>query len=237
MKTLLSLFVVVAMVAPLSADVVLLQETFEGAAPGTPLNTLGWTSTSSTAVISASVIDQGQSVDWPSGSDWPVLTKGFTHTPVAGEEYTLSATLYAPGTTGHYSDLRILSSAPNVVPELGIIAGYSTLSFGIPNVLNVVTVTPQPLTPVDVKMVVKDNWIDCYYKANGAADWISAGGGNPGASYLVSAFTGVSIIGHAGMGGGMDSVLLTTNVPEPTTLSLLATGVLGLLAYAWRKRR
>jgi hypothetical protein len=28
-----------------------------------------------------------------------------------------------------------------------------------------------------------------------------------------------------------------TAVPEPTMLALLATGVIGLLAYAWRKRR
>jgi hypothetical protein len=30
---------------------------------------------------------------------------------------------------------------------------------------------------------------------------------------------------------------LTTQTPEPSTLALLATGLVGLLAYAWRKRK
>jgi hypothetical protein len=39
--------------------------------------------------------------------------------------------------------------------------------------------------------------------------------------------------------GGLDAVTLTVTSPspEPSTIVLLVTGVLGLLAYAWRKRR
>jgi hypothetical protein len=33
------------------------------------------------------------------------------------------------------------------------------------------------------------------------------------------------------------TVLQSTAVPEPTTLTLLATGALGLLGYGWRKRK
>ena len=36
---------------------------------------------------------------------------------------------------------------------------------------------------------------------------------------------------------GNDLVLTTTAVPEPGTLLLMVTGVIGLLAYAWRKRK
>lgn len=34
-----------------------------------------------------------------------------------------------------------------------------------------------------------------------------------------------------------DAVRLTAAVPEPSVLALLVTGLLGLLAYAWRKRK
>ncbi len=39
---------------------------------------------------------------------------------------------------------------------------------------------------------------------------------------------------------GFDNLMLQTNppeIPEPSTLALLATGLLGLLCYAWRKRK
>jgi hypothetical protein len=36
--------------------------------------------------------------------------------------------------------------------------------------------------------------------------------------------------------GGLDNVVVTVS-PEPSVVMLMATGVLGLLAYAWRKRR
>jgi hypothetical protein len=39
------------------------------------------------------------------------------------------------------------------------------------------------------------------------------------------------------IGSGATWVDLSIAVPEPSTLLLLSTGVLGLLAYAWRRRR
>ncbi len=40
---------------------------------------------------------------------------------------------------------------------------------------------------------------------------------------------------EVGLGGGAG--MTTVAVPEPSTLALLAAGLAGLLAYAWRKRR
>ena len=34
-----------------------------------------------------------------------------------------------------------------------------------------------------------------------------------------------------------DIIAAASSVPEPTTVVLLTTGLLGLLAYAWRRRR
>ena len=44
---------------------------------------------------------------------------------------------------------------------------------------------------------------------------------------------------HVGLSplGGLMSAASVTAVPEPGTFALLAAGLLGLLAYTWRKRR
>ena len=45
-----------------------------------------------------------------------------------------------------------------------------------------------------------------------------------------------SHVGLPSLGGLMPAASVTA-APEPTTLSLIAAGLLGLLAYGWRKRR
>jgi len=45
------------------------------------------------------------------------------------------------------------------------------------------------------------------------------------------------MLGDASSNGGANIVWDYVNVPEPSTLALLATGLFGLLCYAWRKRK
>ena len=53
---------------------------------------------------------------------------------------------------------------------------------------------------------------------------------------------GTYYFGMAGYDGGasgivMDNLSSTATVPEPSAIVLVVTGLIGLLAYAWRKRR
>jgi hypothetical protein len=107
----------------------------------------------------------------------------------------------------------------------------------VPNVAVWFSVTPQPTVPVDVKLVLQGNQADCYWRTTGTADWTYMGQ-KTGIGWSISAYDEVRIGAHGGMAGGLDSILLTSSaVPEPTTFALLTTGLFGLLAYAWRRRR
>ena len=97
MKTLLSVLVVLAMaLSPLCADTTLLQENFDGAgaAAGNPINGYNGWSGSSLMVFSSTLVDSGLSAGVAgTGTEYPKVTKGFSHTPLSGEVYTLTATL------------------------------------------------------------------------------------------------------------------------------------------------
>jgi hypothetical protein len=57
-----------------------------------------------------------------------------------------------------------------------------------------------------------------------------------GDGYAISGYDTMWQVGQGS--GGVDSITLSAApVPEPTTAILLCTGVIGLLAYAWRKRK
>ncbi len=239
MKTLLQVLVfALAIASPLFADTVILQEDFEGALPGTTVDGYNGWSGFDPIVISGTALDSGQSADWSGGSDsWATrVTKGFTHTPVAGEIYTLTATLLSPQSSVTDAELHIRSSADPENQMQGVSICYGDMQFGVMNSSNVIKITPQPTTATDVKFVLQGDSSDFYYKAHGDSTWISAGGFTS-LGWSISAYDQITISGHGGYAGGIDSILLTANVPEPSAVCLLVMGAFGMLAYAWRKRK
>lgn len=238
MKTLIHVMVLSLMVvSPLCASTLILEENFEVGAAGTALNTLGWAGDSN-ILISSAVLDSGQSADWASGSpEWTAITKAFSYTPGAGDSYTLSATLYAPGTGGEYADVRVQDSTDTGGTMQGIAFGYNELVFGIINTEDSIKITPLPMTLIDAKLVAYGDTTDCYYRNHGAGAWTNAGQ-LTGLGLSLSSFDQIVVNGHGGYAGGIDSISLTAApVPEPSSILMIVTGLFGLLAYAWRKRK
>ena len=70
--------------------------------------------------------------------------------------------------------------------------------------------------------------------ANGTLTWQYVASGLPGTSGSVGTLgNGADYVNLDDSGGGIETVV----VPEPAMLTLVASGLLGLLAYAWRKRK
>lgn len=245
MKALLSALVVLAMASPLCADMVLLSENFNGTV-GNAVTTLpGWTG-GGDVKLSSTVIDSGNSADFLSGTvGWGpsnVVTKSFTHTPGVGEIYTLTATLSAPGTSGQYVEVNLVNSVTGARADNQF--GYSSLYMGVTGVVggyasdavHQIWGDVQPTVPVDIKYVLSDTLTQAYAKlhTDSAFSLVYSLATTPPA---LSGYNQVQVVGHGGYAGNADTILLTSNIPEPTTIILLATGLIGLLAYTWRKRR
>ena len=80
----------------------------------------------------------------------------------------------------------------------------------------------------------------------GSTTPVTTGNGTLTWKYVTSGLTGGSgVVGQLGNGqyymqfdangGGVETIATAT--PEPGTVALLASGLAGLLAYAWRKRK
>lgn len=241
MKTFVSVLVVLALTAASSlAETVLLQEDFNGTV-GTSVadGVSGWAGAAG-IVRSSDTLDVGNSASWAGGSAaWLSVDKTFTHTSVAGETYTLTATLYAPGTGGEDAEIHIRNSSDPYNQGLGAAIAYGSLNFALPNVENYFVIRPQPTAATDVKLVMQGTTADFFYRTHKSSDpdpWTHAGQ-KTGLGWSCSVYDEVHIGAHGGYAGGIDSILLTSSVPEPTSCALLASGLIGLLCYAWRKRK
>ncbi|MBU4270904.1 MAG: PEP-CTERM sorting domain-containing protein [Planctomycetes bacterium] len=267
MKTLLSALIVLALACPLYADVVLLSEDFgSGGTPavGSALRGYnGWFgyATDDVLKISDAVADVGQSAafnapygtGYPAGRNWPEVSKSFSHFgggPVAGEVYTLSATIVASTSGYHGMGVELSTTTTGWADGTFVTAWYGPAQGGYGNKIwagssidGAMAYSTPALTngvAYDMKAVVSTASTDFYYKVHTDSTWTLMG---TGSGQTLSSFQYVNIIGvvgtynWSGTGIPLDTVVLSSNIPEPSTLALLATGLLGLLCYAWRKRR
>lgn len=242
MKSLLSALIVLAMVSPLCADMVLVQENFDGAGAvaGNPVNGYnGWSDITGVdnIIFSSTTIDSGLSIGTAgNGTDkYPKVGKEIGHVAGADEVYTLTATLLIHD-AAEYTVVELQN------PTTGAVAyacyGSGGMDCGYWDGANEwdISGTVTLNEAVDLKMVVSTNNINFSQRLHGASEWTDVG--SIAQAVSASMFSKVNIGNkNANPGGLADSILLTSGIPEPATGALVASGLLGLLAYAWRKRR
>ena len=244
MKSLLSILIVLTIVSPLCAGQVLVYEDFESGTVTNPIvdGVSGWTG-DAYIMYSDRLVDSGQSAE-EGALAWPYNHMAFTNTPVAGEVYTLSATVLAPGVTYPAPDASYVVLGVDKADGSGrglnacdIDVGAGALLFAFPG--GSFTVTPQPTVATDVKMEISDTAVDCYYRTHGVANWTLAGSGAGIPLATLAGYDEVTMLLHRFDNpsiSGIDTISLESSVPEPSTLALLATGMIGLIC-AWRKRK
>lgn len=242
----------VVAVSPAHANIVLLQEDFDEAGAGNPGTAVvdagsGWTGSSAAYLSNFSSLGVGNCAEWryPLGTSvWHGISHSFTDTPGAGDTYTLTGQLYVPAASNSTTSLTLADSASeNQYIETLLMYKYGGTDSGtVFKFMNgeggSITIPAGPNTTDgnDVKIVVTDSSQSFYYRTIGTTDWTSAG--SLATSLPLSTYQAVCVDFYQGFAGAVDSIQLTTSaVPEPTTLTLVISGLFGLLVYAWRKRR
>lgn len=229
MRCLVCMFIVLGLLSPLCAESVIVYDDFEGAAPGTQLNTLpGWSGADGFA-ISAATIDQGQSLDASGGAanSWPRITRTFSYTPTTEESYVFSGTLWVESSTDDYAHAQLsVDGNARLIVALGYNElvcqyegpGITASDVRIPMVYN----QDSSVATMDFKLVLTGDSFDGYWRVNGDSAWIYAGQALNGID--IAEFTQVDLYGHGGYPGKIDTISLTA-VPEPTTIVLCLIGL------------
>jgi hypothetical protein len=246
--------------APATADTILYQDTFNRGTSGTQLALNGSAPTYAITGYGASA-----SAVWTTGAYWTTdgteanvtyatRTQGnsafLPFTPQAGYIYTFSSLVACTyqATAGHYIGVGFTSgttlgdtpvyndtisawqffrnSPSNVSPpanQNGCVVNGNIVYDGI-----------DP-PPEQFSMILNTNptlWTVTFLVGANVINGPTAFTTNPTINYLAW-----GVFDHSN--GTVQNVTLSVNVqtPEPSTLALLLTGLAGLLAYAWRKRR
>ncbi|MBU4271654.1 MAG: PEP-CTERM sorting domain-containing protein [Planctomycetes bacterium] len=216
-----------------SADIIIYQDDF----PGTTLGA-DWTFSQTNGTVT--VADSKVVLSTPGGGGWNhadlLSTTQFTASQDATFTFKLGAHPYGPNSIFGLSNSRG-GGMPGILLRTDAAPGYWELYVGDGTTLDRHTVIP--LTALQTDETV-------------AIHWNTAGVGvevrDSGGTLLYTIQSTVSPTGPLGFsllagsyeaGAALvnfDSVTVTV-IPEPSTLALLATGLLGLLCYAWRKRK
>lgn len=260
------LALIVACAASVNAETIttIYQDDFSGSSTAglagtTPDTTTGGATWISSSYISANGAINNTSTNTLTGNSNAYLA----FTPVAGHIYTLSADLNISQYVS--TDVKWLAFGfvySSTTPSTSSSFFTSSTSYGA---YALTSYSRSAATTVSAKMyrgkantnqvgttqtytgvaATTYNTIKEVLDTTGAAwtiKWYCDGAEIGSSSY--TATTNPTTINYVGFGtrcgatGGIDNFSLTsTTIPEPGTIALLAAGMLGLLAYAWRKRK
>jgi hypothetical protein len=178
---------------------------------------------------------QGESALTTMLGTW-TCTGGMDLLGTAGNWYTKTVNDYdGQDVAAPQSWVDFSTKSPDTATRTGVSGAYTSFYEGYAN-------TPDSgnqfgLVPVDISVGGSDNAFDntllgVFYVKHADTSWV------PGATI----WTGIAAFGIQPQGGGGDvypsSVVINgAPTPEPSTLALLGSGLFGLLAYAWRKRK
>jgi hypothetical protein len=205
---------------PVCADTVLVQEDFEAPTASLVDGWNGWTGNGG-IVISKTVIDRGNSAAWNGRVEWPFASKSFSHSPREREQYEFVATLNMSDADGGYSDVRLVTSdktdGKHVAAQIdkGVLGFEQNGDYEGPYVH-----LSQTAATMDIRLVISDSSVECYYRSHGEAEWRSAG--TLKAQNALAAYNHVMVIGRR-VGGNVDSIRLTVKSAEAQDESKVQT--------------
>lgn len=221
MRVLCIVLAIVATAWPVHADTVLIQEDFEGPVGGLVDGWNGWMGNGG-VVISKTTIDRGTSVTWNGSATWPFVSKPFSYSPHAGEQYELIATLNTSDADGGYSDIRLVASVDSdrsngmhVAAQIdkGVLGFEQNGEYYDANgefIKNYIRVAQSAAT-MDVRLIISDSEVQCYYRNRGATTWEFAGVLE--ARNALATYNSVRVGGRR-VGGNIDSIRLVVKSPE-----------------------